>query len=181
MTAILEPQTRQTTQPTQPVDKAPQAPFRPMPALEPFEPAQTQPVTTLIEAPPVRPKPVLTPAGVRILGAVLIGLFTVGVAVQPAPDGPQPVAPVWANVLNGIIQFGLLAILAGILTGRRWTVWAGLATGSSLLALSISCPIDGHHVIAAWWFVQMAVGIVMTALPAAVLRRTRAQAGSNAG
>ena len=51
---------------------------------------------------------------------------------------------------------------------------AGLA--ASLLALSISCPIDGHHVIAAWWFVQMAMGIAMTALPAAVLRLTRGRA-----
>jgi hypothetical protein len=178
MTAILEPQT------TQPVDEAPrgpQAPLRPAHAPEPVRPGQPRPVTTLTEAPPVRMRPVLTPAGVRILGAVLIGLFAIGVAVQPAPDGPQPVAPVWANVLNGIIEVGLLAILAGILTGRRWSVWAGLATGASLLVLSISCPIDGHHVIAAWWFVQMAVGIVMTALPAAVLRRTRAQAASNAG
>jgi hypothetical protein len=122
---------------------------------------------------------VLTVRGLRIFGALMIGLFVVGVAVQPAPDGPQPVAPMWANVLNGVIQVGLLAILAGALMGRRWTVWAGLATGASLLALSISCPIDGHHEIAAWWFVQMAVGIAMTLLPAAVLRRT--QARSNAG
>jgi hypothetical protein len=168
MTAILEPQ-------VQTVETAPEVLSRPLP--EP--PARVRvPAPTRQQAPPVRLKPVLkpvlTPAGARILGAVLIGLFTIGVAVQPAPDGPQPVAPVWANVLNGIIQVGLLAILAGILTGRRWSVWAGLATGASLLALSISCPIDGHHVIAAWWFVQMAAGVAMTALPAGVLRRTRA-------
>jgi hypothetical protein len=97
--------------------------------------------------------------------------------VQPPADGPQPVAPWWATALNVVIQLGLVAVLAGVLTGRRWAVRAGLATGVSLLALSISCPIDGHHVIAAWWFVQMAMGIAMTALPAAVLRRTQTKAG----
>jgi hypothetical protein len=165
MTAILEPQT------TQPVDLAPEAPVRPP---EPARPARPQPA----EPPPARTRRVLTPAGVRILGAVLIGLFAVGVAVQPPADGANPVEPWWADVLNVVIQVGLIAVLAGVLTGRRWSVKAGLVTGASLLALSITCPLEGHHVLAAWWFVQMAVGIVMTALPAVVLRRTQAAASA---
>ena len=82
-------------------------------------------------------------------------------------------------MLYTVISVGLIAMLAGVLTGRRWSVWAGLATGISLLTLSVSCPLDGHHEVAAWWFVQMAVGVAMTALPAWALRRT--QAGSSAG
>ena len=58
-------------------------------------------------------------------------------------------------------------------------MWAGLATGASLLTLGVTCPPEGHHEVAAWWFVQMAVGVAMTALPARALRRT--QAGSSAG
>jgi hypothetical protein len=132
-----------------------------------------------VAEPPVRPQRVLTPAGVRILGGVLLALYALAVAVQPPPDGPQPVVPGWVDVLYTVISVGLIAVLAGVLTGRRWSLWAGLATGISLLTLSVSCPIDGHHEIAAWWFVQMAVGVAMTALPAWALRRT--QAGSSAG
>jgi hypothetical protein len=159
MTAILEPQT------TTPVDTAPEPATRP-------EPVRRRPVEP-------RTRRLLTPAGVRILGVAMIGLFVVGAGVQPPADGANPVEPWWAVVLNVIIQFGLLAVLAGVLTGRRWTVKAGLATGASLLALSATCPIEGHHVVAGWWFVQMAVGVAMTALPAVVLRRT--QAGVKAG
>jgi hypothetical protein len=173
MTAILEPPAARTTHP---VENAPELPVRAAPTPPPVDtwPVLTQPVP----APPA-PRRVLSPAGVRAVCVGLILLFAVGVAVQPPADGPQPVAPWWANALNVVIQLGLIAVLAGVLTGRRWTVWAGLATGASLLALSITCPIDGHHVIAAWWFVQMAMGIAMTALPAALLRRT--QAASKAG
>jgi uncharacterized membrane protein AbrB (regulator of aidB expression) len=173
MTAILEPQT------TPPVDTVPAPAPGPAPALRPV-PASASP--TLVPAVrPVEPRTrrVLTPAGVRILGVAMISLFVIGVAVQPPADGANPVEPWWADVLNVIIQFGLLAVLAGVLTGRRWTVRAGLVTGASLLALSVTCPLEGHHVLAAWWFVQMAVGVAMTALPAAVLRRT--QAGVKAG
>jgi hypothetical protein len=174
MTAILEPQTT-----TQPVDTAPEPPLRRAPAPEPVAPAQTRPVPAVVAEPPVRTKRVLTPAGVRILGAVLLALYALGVAVQPPADGPQPVVPGWVNVLYTVISVGLIAVLAGVLTGRRWSVWAGLATGISLLTLSVSCPLDGHHEIAAWWFVQMAVGVVMTVLPALALRRP--QATSSAG
>ncbi|HST67355.1 MAG TPA: hypothetical protein VLM05_19430 [Mycobacteriales bacterium] len=174
MTAILEPQT------TPPVDTAPP------PAPRPAPPAKHAPVPAPAPVPPVRDVPVepralrvLTPAGVRILSAALIGLFAIGVSVQPPADGANPVEPWWADVLNVVIQLGLLAVLAGVLTGRRWTVRAGLVTGASLLTLSATCPIEGHHVVAAWWFVQMAVGVAMTALPALVLRRS--QAGAKAG
>ncbi|HVE29681.1 MAG TPA: hypothetical protein VNC80_06425 [Mycobacteriales bacterium] len=109
----------------------------------------------------------------------MIALYALGVAVQPAPNGPQPVAPWWADALNTITFFGLLTVFAGSIVGRRWSLWTGLVTGGSLLALSASCPAEGHHEIAAWWFVQMAVAVVMTVLPATLLRRT--QAGSRAG
>lgn len=166
MTAILEPQT------TPPVDTAgapvvrpaPTPAVRPVPAPEPVRRSPVEP----------RTRRVLRPAGVRILGVALIGLFVLGAAVQPPADGANPVEPWWADVLNVVIQVGLLAVLAGVLTGRRWTVKAGLVAGASLLALSVTCPLEGHHVVAAWWFVQMAVGVAMTALPAAVLRRTQA-------
>jgi hypothetical protein len=121
-------------------------------------------------------RPVLPTRGIRFFGAAMIALYALGVAVQPTPDGPQPVAPWWGDALNTVAFFGLLTVFAGTIAGRRWSLWTGLVTGASLFALSASCPLEGHHEIAAWWFVQMAVAAAMTVLPAMLLRRT--QAGS---
>ncbi len=200
MTAILEPQSAQVG------EKAPEA-VRPVPPAPPVtRPASTPPVTEaaparppapvtqaaparppapVTQAAPARPpapprvRQVLSTRGVRLFGAAMIALYALGVAVQPAPNGPQPVAPWWADALSTVAFFGLLTVFAGSIAGRRWSLWTGLVTGASLLALSASCPLEGHHEIAAWWFVQMAVTVAMTVLPATLLRRT--QAGSRAG
>ena len=187
MTAIVEPQSAQAgenaPEAVRPVPLSPPV-TRPSPAWPPVaRPApERRPVT---QAAPVRPpapprvRRVLSTRGVRLFGAAMIALYALGVAVQPAPNGPQPVAPWWADALNTVTFFGLLTVFAGSIVGRRWSLWTGLVTGGSLLALSASCPAEGHHEIAAWWFVQMAVAVAMTVLPATLLRRT--QAGSRAG
>jgi hypothetical protein len=162
MTAILEPQTAPVheTVPVLPeLDRAPApAPVAPEPPAPPRVP---------------RVRQALSRRGVRIYAVAMIALYAVGTGVQPTPDGPQPVAPWWADVLNTVVFVGMLTVLAGAFTGRRWTLWTGLASGASLFALSASCPLEGHHEIAAWWFVQMAVGVAMTALAATLLRRTQ--------
>jgi hypothetical protein len=197
MTAIVEPQSAQVgekaPEAVQPVPPAPPV-TRPAPARPsinrpaPVRPSVTRPAPERLpvtQAAPARPpapprvRQVLSTRGVRLFGAAMIALYALGVAVQPAPNGPQPVAPWWADALNTITFFGLLTVFAGSIVGRRWSLWTGLVTGGSLLALSASCPAEGHHEIAAWWFVQMAVAVVMTVLPATLLRRT--QAGSRAG
>ncbi len=197
MTAIVEPQSAQAgekaPEAVQPVPLSPPV-TRPSPARPPVaRPApERRPVTQpaperrpVTQAAPVRPpapprvRRVLSTRGVRLFGAAMIALYALGVAVQPAPNGPQPVAPWWADALNTVTFFGLLTVFAGSIVGRRWSLWTGLVTGGSLLALSASCPVEGHHEIAAWWFVQMAVAVAMTVLPATLLRRT--QAGSRAG
>jgi hypothetical protein len=174
MTAILEPQSAQVDETVErvPVAAAPAPVAEAAPARPPAQAAPVRP-----PAPP-RVRQVLSSRGVRFFGAAMIALYTLGVAVQPAPDGPQPVAPWWADALNTVAFFGLLTVFAGAIAGRRWALWTGLVTGASLFTLSASCPVEGHHEIAAWWFVQMAVGVAMTVLPATLLRRT--QAGSRA-
>jgi hypothetical protein len=197
MTAILEPQSAQVGEkapeavrpvpPAPPVTRpAPARPsvIRPAPVRSPVtRPAPERlPATQAAPARPPAPpriRPVLSTRGVRLFGAAMIALYALGVAVQPAPNGPQPVAPWWADALNTVTFFGLLTVFAGSIVGRRWSLWTGLVTGASLLALSASCPLEGHHEIAAWWFVQMAVAAAMTVLPATLLRRT--QAGWRAG
>jgi hypothetical protein len=179
MTAILEPRTeaRDTTEAAAPLVAPPVAP----PAAPPVAPA-------VAPAPPRTPGRLRETAAyrwlesvhpLRLYGVAMIGLFVVGTVAQPAPDGPDPVFTWWEDVLANAVFFGLLAVLAGGLAARRWSLWAGLGTGGTLLASSLACPLTDHHEIAAWWFVQMAVGAAMTVLPAVLLRRT--QAGSKAG
>ena len=198
MTAIVEPQSAQVGEKAPAPEAVPVPPAppvtRPAPARPsvirpaPVRPSVTRPAPERLpvtQAAPARPpapprvRRVLSTRGVRLFGAAMIALYALGVAVQPAPNGPQPVAPWWADALNTVTFFGLLTVFAGSIVGRRWSLWTGLVTGGSLLALSASCPAEGHHEIAAWWFVQMAVAVAMTVLPATLLRRT--QAGSRAG
>ena len=165
MTAILEPESARVGEKV--AEAAP--PPAPVDPAAPAPPAPPAPVTqaALVRPPaPPRVRRVLSTRGVRLFGAAMIALYALGVAVQPAPNGPQPVAPWWADALNTVVFFGLLTVFAGSIAGRRWSLWTGLVTGASLLALSASCPLEGHHEIAAWWFVQMAVGVAMTVLPA---------------
>jgi len=182
MTAILEPADTQTAAPApavRPVAAAPAAPAPKAPAPAAAAPAAQAPKAPAPASAPQRRAPrqhtarLLTDTGVRVLTAVMIGLFTLGVAVQPAPDGPEPSAPLYADLLNGVVSVGLLVLLAGGLLARRWSLTAGLVTGAGLLTLSALCPASGHHEVAAWWFVQMGVGVAMTALPAGVLARTQ--------
>lgn len=162
MTAILEPRPAQVGEQAPPVT----APAPRLPAA-PIEPQQR------------RVRPVLSIPGVRTFGAIMFGLFALGIAVQPAPDGPDPVTPWWDELTVNVIFFGLIALFVGCAAGRRWALPVGLGVGGTFLFGSLTCPLEGHHEIAAWWFVQMAVAVAMTVLPATLLRRT--QAGSRAG
>jgi hypothetical protein len=121
----------------------------------------------------------LRPAHVRVLSALLLLLYLLGVAVQPAADGPHPGPTTWFDVLYWAVQAGLLVLLAGVLTGRSWAVWAGLVTGVVLLAQVLACPLRGHHEFAPWWFAQLTLAFLATVLPAEMLRRT--QAGASGG
>jgi hypothetical protein len=183
MTAILEPRTEApgTTEAVPPAVPPAAAPPVAVPAV-PAVPAAVAPAgpslaERLRETAAYRWLGSVQP--LRLYGVAMIGLYVVGTVAQPAPDGPDPVYTWWEDVLVNAVFFGLLAILAGGMAARRWSLWAGLFTGGTLLASSLACPLTDHHEIAAWWFGQLAAGAAMTVLPAVLLRRF--QAGSKAG
>lgn len=124
-------------------------------------------------------RPSLRPAHVRVLSALLLLLYGSGMAVQPAADGPDTGPTTWSDGLFWLVQVGLLVVLAGVVTGRSWAVPAGLVTGVLLLAQVVACPLRGHHEFAPWWFAQLALAVLGTALPAGLLWRS--QAGVKAG
>ncbi len=134
---------------------------------------------TLLEEPREAVRSSLRPAHVRVLSALLLALYLLGMAVQPPANGPDTGPTTWSDGLFWLVEAGLLVVLAGVIIGRSWAVWAGLATGVLLLAQVVACPLRGHHEIAPWWFAQLALAFLGTALPAGLLRRS--QAGVKAG
>jgi uncharacterized membrane protein AbrB (regulator of aidB expression) len=120
------------------------------------------------------------PAQVRVVCALLLLFYLLGMAVQPAADGPDTAPTTWSDELFWLVQAGLLVVLAGVLTGRSWAAWAGLVTGVLLLAQVVSCPLRGHHEFAPWWFAQLALSFLGTVLPAALVWRAHAGSGSEA-
>lgn len=172
MTALLEPQAPpQDTAPIPadptpapaPVLAAPEA--APAPAPAPERPGRLR---TLLAA-----RPDLTPTGVRLIGAALLVLFWAEYAVMPAADGPDQDIPTWAAVFVNVQTFALFAAVAGFAMGRRWALRPALLfTGMEAVNIGL-CPATGHHVIAGWWFAQVAIGAAMLLVPAVALLRTR--------
>lgn len=148
-------------------------PATPAPAPAPAVPVVRAPEPATAPEPPAPVRPVLGRRDLRRYGALMIGLFILAVAVQPVADGPQPDRPLWASAIDTVMTFTLLALAAGTVMARRWSLHAGAVTGGSFLALSLSCPVSGHHEYAAWWGVQFAAVATMTVVSAALLRRTR--------
>jgi hypothetical protein len=168
MTAILKPPTTATESPAPVV--------RPQPVLPPVAPppAASAPGPGEPEACEPRGLRTLTPTGVRLIGAALVALFTIGYVVEPAADGPEPVLSTTAEILGTVMTFLIVAALVGFLRGRRWALPTSLAFGG-LMAVNVAlCPTTGHHELAGWWFTQVGVVAAMIALPALALARTRA-------
>jgi len=127
-------------------------------------------------SPPAAPpaERVLTPAGIRLLGAAMVGLFALSVSLTPAPDGPEPVLSAGEEIIATVMTWGMAAALVGFLLGRRWALWPALGI-SALSAVDVGlCPATGHHLVGMWWFGQVVIAAVLLALPAAALARTRA-------
>ena len=44
---------------------------------------------------------------------------------------------------------------------RRWGLGVSVAAAGFFTALSVACPVSGHHPFGAWWFGQMACALGM--------------------
>ncbi len=168
MTAILEPDTAPAPAPAPAPAVAPAA--RPVPAPAPAAAARE----------PREPREpgarrVLTATGIRLVGAAMLALIIAADLLAPAADGAEPVRPVWLETLYTVQTLALLAAAAGFLLGRRWALSAGVLV-SGIGAFNVAmCPASGHHVVAGWWFGQVALSVALLALPVWALLRGRAR------
>ncbi|WP_322770429.1 hypothetical protein [Frankia sp. Cr1] len=101
----------------------------------------------------------MRPTTARLWALVMVVGFLTAGAIEPIPDGPDPVVPAWINAVGNVTLLILLAAVVTLLAGRR--AGYGLATYASagLVLLSALCPTSGHHVLAPWWFGQFAITV----------------------
>jgi hypothetical protein len=182
MTFTLEPtRTRTRTERAEPTEAVPvqavpvqtaQVDQREEPAVATV-PALTWPVEQPAIKKPARVRTVLAPRTARRLALVSFLSFWATVFIEPSPTGSQPVMVWWADALS----LGSLVLLAAswiqLASGRRTGLTSGFAGGAGLLGLTASCPAMDHHEIAAWWFVQLAVSLLIMGTSAVLLRRTK--------
>lgn len=101
----------------------------------------------------------------RIDGRVAAGVgiawlvaYQVAASLEPVTHQPEP----WYGVALGVAFMGLIgATAAGLIAQRRWGLVVSVAAAGFFTALSVACPVSGHHPFGAWWFGQMACALAM--------------------
>jgi hypothetical protein len=101
----------------------------------------------------------------RISGGLAAGIgiawllaYQLAVSLEPVTHRPEP----WFGVLLGVAFFALLATMAtGLVMQRRWGLVVSVVAAAFFTALSVACPVSGHHPFGAWWFGQMACALGM--------------------
>ena len=103
------------------------------------------------------------------VGVAWLVAYEVAAALEPVTHRPEP----WYGVVLGVAFHGLLAaMVVGLVMERRWGLVVSLATAGFFTALSVACPVSGHHPFGAWWFGQMACALGMLAGSFVALTRT---------
>jgi hypothetical protein len=101
----------------------------------------------------------------RIDGRVAAGIgvawliaYELAASLEPVTNEPEP----WYGVALGVAFMVLLAGTAtGLVMQRRWGLVVSVAAAGFFTALSVACPVSGHHPYGAWWFGQMACALGM--------------------
>jgi hypothetical protein len=94
-------------------------------------------------------------------------LLNVAMALEPATNQPEP----WFGVLIQLMGTALIAtMIVGLVMQRRFGLVASVGAALFGTALSIACPLSGHHPFGAWWFGQMACVLALVGVSVAALR-----------
>ena len=92
------------------------------------------------------------------VGIAWLVAYQVAAALEPVTHQPEP----WYGVALGVTFMALLAgTAAGLIAQRRWGLVVSAAAAGFFTALSVACPVSGHHPFGTWWFGQMACALVM--------------------
>jgi hypothetical protein len=111
----------------------------------------------------------------RLAGGVAVAwlvLLQVAFALEPATNQAEPIYGV-------VLEFTMYALLATMITGlvmqRRFGLVASLGAAGFMTALSVACPISGHHAFGTWWYGQMACVLALVAASVVALQLSNAR------
>ncbi len=130
----------------------------------------------LADAPSVPPRHRSPGRAELVAGGVVALQFAVllaAIAVEPAATD-ETVAWQWVGDLLAAGFFGSLTIALMTVRSSSFSLRASAAAGGIGLALTLGCPISGHHAVAGWWLAQLSLFSVAAVAPIAamlVLRR----------
>jgi hypothetical protein len=92
------------------------------------------------------------------IGIAWLVLMQVAFALEPSTHQPEP----WYGVLLELTGTALIAtMIVGLVMQRRFGVVASLGAALFTTAMSVACPVSGHHPFGAWWFGQMACALAL--------------------
>ncbi|MGH9034260.1 MAG: hypothetical protein ACRD0O_00720 [Acidimicrobiia bacterium] len=105
-----------------------------------------------------------------VLAGAWVTIFTLGVAVEPASTGEENLPLVGAALAT--VLMGSWAVMAsGLIQKLRYGAVASAVGAGTLLAMTVGCPLSGHHAgIGAWWGVQLVGALTLLAVSRAALR-----------
>jgi hypothetical protein len=95
------------------------------------------------------------------VGIAWFVLLQIAFALEPVTHQPEPS---YGIALELVMWLLLATTIAGLVMQRRWGLVSSLGAAGFLTALSIACPVSGHHPFGAWWFGQMACVLALDAI-----------------
>jgi hypothetical protein len=111
----------------------------------------------------------------RIAGGVAVAwlvLLQVAFALEPATNQAEPIY----GVALELTMYALLAtMITGLVMQRRFGLVASLGAAGFMTALSIACPVSGHHAFGSWWYGQMACVLALLAASVVALHLSNAR------
>jgi hypothetical protein len=111
----------------------------------------------------------------KLAGGVAVAwlvLLQVAFALEPATNQSEPI---YGVVLELTMYVLLATMLTGLVMQRRFGLVASLGAAGFMTALSVACPVSGHHAFGTWWYGQMAcvLGLVAASVVALHLSNAR--------
>ena len=110
---------------------------------------------------------------VSVLAAAWVLIFTLGVALEPAPTDEEAF-PLVGVALALALTVSWAVMVAGLVQRRRYGALASAGGAACLLALTLGCPLSGHHAaLGSWWWFQVAGSLTLLGLSRAALVSSR--------
>jgi len=92
------------------------------------------------------------------------------VALEPAPANEDAMPLLGAVLMSGLMT-GWVVMAAGFAHRRRYGAAGSLGAAGVLVAMTIACPLTGHHAgIGAWWWFEVGGSLTLVAASRAALR-----------